>query len=179
MDEQELMQLRAENLYLANRIAQLEGAVVQNAQQSHANEMAQHEIDSILAENEGYAETYKQLDTAFKFLDAETIKLQRERDMEGITIPVTQALDFFAGSDIEEKFQRKFPNLNIEDVLDSQSSFRQMKRVLNELTTTRTASQPKPPVNVFNETYTPLDFAFDDSDAKAKELERLLRESEE
>jgi hypothetical protein len=118
-----------------SKISALEQRLAQaNAQQNVESE-TQKVLLSIVGEDESYGPAYQKYQAARKWANDQVIAFQKEH---GVRAPLAsgQALDaVFSDVNIEQDFEKKFPGLNIEDVVQAEDSQRLFRKTLKNIST--------------------------------------------
>jgi len=124
---------------LQEKIQQLEAALVNTTGAAEGNRKAQESIEAIVGEDERYSKVYNKFKSARQWINSQVIDFQKDNNIKGI-LNSGQVLDHIVDKNMEDEFKKKYPELDIIDVItagDSQRHFRGMlsktAAVLDEL----------------------------------------------
>jgi len=116
----------------AQKINQLEQALIQSQQRNDHNRNAKNTVDNILAEKDSYKKASKVMGDARAWINDVIIAFQNENGIGG-TIAPADALKLLKGTEVEKEFKEEFGDVDLMDVIFSGTDEFQYKRGLDSI----------------------------------------------
>jgi hypothetical protein len=116
----------------AQRINELQQALINSNNQNNVKSSNQSKLDSILNEKEGYVKAENTLSRARTWIDNTLRDIQEDQGLTG-TIGQTEALDFLRGTAVEKEFNKEFAGVDLMDAIFGYNSNTQLKAALDNV----------------------------------------------